>query len=227
MRVELPACLKQPLEALFPTLAWERVAFYRGIPWPFSAGDEDAITLTGGCSRIGIYFRPDRYEPGSLPFFLLCAHELVHALQVQESPARGRGLGLLNAFVIHYLTCFFVARSAAAGRGNIYEDEAYQYEGILGAALSAVGREAAFPCGGGGVPDPLFAGVPALARVDPRVIRRRAEARGSCGRGIPALAAGLLAAAVAAAGAVVYGIAGLISRPAAAVRRRRARSYQN
>ncbi len=211
-RVELPACLAEALRALFPALAWERVSFFDRIPWPFSLGDEDAITLTGGFSRIAICFRPRVYEPLSLRFFILCGHELVHALQVQQSPAGGRGLGLLNSFIFHYLTCFFCCGSALPHRGNLYEDEAYEYEGILGRALHAVGREAAFPCGAAGGPHPGFAGVPALRRIDPRVIRRRAEARGPCAAGAAAVGAGLLAAVTAAAGASVYGIACLVSR---------------
>ncbi len=210
--VDLPACLGDALRALFPTLAWERVSFFDGIPWPFSLGDEDAITLTGGLSRIRICFRPSVCEPLSLRFFLLCGHELVHALQVQQSPAGGRGLGLLNAFIVHYLTCFFAAWSALPHHGNLYEDEAYEYEGILGGALHAAGRERALPCDAAGRPASGFAGVPALARIDPRVIRRRAAARGPCAGGAAAVGAGLLAAVTAAAGAAVYGVACLVSR---------------
>jgi hypothetical protein len=211
-RIQLPGCLAQALGQLLPAVAWERVSFYRGIPWPFSLGDEDAITLTGGFSRVEICFRPAVCEPPSLRFFLLCAHELVHALQVQQSPAGGRGLGLLNAFIIHYLACFFAAGSALPHRGNFYEDEAYEYEGVLGGALHAVGRDRGSPCDAAGGPAPGFAGVPALARIDPRLIKRRAAARGPCAGGAAAVAAGLLAVLTAAAGAAVYGVACLASR---------------
>ncbi len=194
IRAELPRPIAKALAALFPTLAWERVRLFVGIPWPFSLGSEIAITLPAGHSGIGIYFRPGRYEPYEPRFFLLCVHELVHALQVVQSPAEGKGLGLLNAFIFHYLTCYFCAWSAAPRRGNLYEDEAYDHEALVARALAG-GADAT-----------------ALARVDPRVIKKKARVKGTCGTGASALGAALMAALVLPPGAIVYAIAGLVSR---------------
>ena len=206
-RAELPGPIARALAVLFPTLAWGRVRLFVGIPWPFCLGSEDGITLPAGHSTIGIYLRPGAWQPGSPRFFLLCVHELVHALQVQRSPAAGRGLGLLNAFIFHYLSCFFCAWSAAPHRGNLYEDEAYEHEAIVARALARAGK-----------PDAAE-----LARVDPRVIKKSVRMKGTCGSGPQALGAGLLAAAVVPFGAIVYAVAGMVSplaaRPRSRIRR--------
>jgi hypothetical protein len=182
-----------------------------GIPWPFSLGAEDGITLPGGVSRICIYFRPGTFDPQRRGFFLLCAHELVHALQVQQSPASGRGLGLLNAFIFRYLTCFFTAWTAMPRRGNLYEDEAYEHEAILARALARAAQS---------LPGaPGFPGAAALARADPQVIKRGARVKGSCGSGAAGLGAALAAAAVTPLGAIVYAIAGAVQGAASLVRR--------
>jgi hypothetical protein len=227
-RVNLDPCLTAALAQLFPTLDWNRIGFFVGIRWPFSAGDEAAIALPAGLSAIRVYIRPDCYEPATHRFFLLCAHELAHALQVQSSPLRGCGLGLLNAFAFDYLTSFLAAWSAAPQRGNRYEDEAYAHEALLDRTLSALPQDRRLPCLPTGKPNTRFAGAALLAAIEPRVIKRHAAARGpsrgralgmGLGRGAAAdwyntagwclLGAGVGAIAGGAAGAVLGAAAGL------------------
>jgi hypothetical protein len=227
-RVSLNPSLAAALAELFPTLDWNRIGFFVGIRWPFCAGDEAAIALPGGLSAIRIYIRADCYEPATHRFFLLCAHELVHALQIQSSPLRGRGLGLLNAFAFYYLTGFLKTWSAAPQRGNRHEDEAYAYEAVLGRALSTLPRDRRLPCLPSGQPNPAFAGAARLAAIEPRVIKRCAAALGpsrgralglGLGRGAGAdwcnaagwclLGAGVGAIAGGAAGAALAAAAGL------------------
>ncbi len=183
IRVDLSPCLMSTFKDLFPTLQWSRIDFLIGIPSPFSGGGQEAITLASG-NRIKIHFREDAFQPCTREFFVRCAHELVHALQIQESFAEGRGVGYFNAFNLKYLTCYLHGYSAAEGEGNEYEDEAYEYERRLEAALDQVPAADRLHCNCSaipfGTPNPTFVGVAGLERIDRRVVKRRAGSHGAC-----------------------------------------------
>jgi hypothetical protein len=145
--VFLPDCLSKIYRFLFPTLDWSRIHFFDGIPFPLNIGPKDGITVPSAfSSAINIYLADGNYVPcgpGAPPrpdepsswsseqynqagaahhTFLLLAHELVHALQIQESAGSGY---IPGSWITQYVTCWFASRSTHCG--NPIEDEAYDY----------------------------------------------------------------------------------------------------
>lgn len=76
------------------------------------------------CGTVNIYVREDMYEPRSKRTFLLIAHELVHALQFQQS---GPGVGLFNLGLANYIACALATGSFLGDRDHPAEREAYDY----------------------------------------------------------------------------------------------------
>ena len=46
-KIQLPTCLMDALEDLFPTLEWERVSFFIGIKFPFNIRSRAAMVPSG------------------------------------------------------------------------------------------------------------------------------------------------------------------------------------
>ncbi|HEX9485610.1 MAG TPA: hypothetical protein VF976_00970 [Gemmatimonadales bacterium] len=144
-RIVLPDCLFNAYAVLFPTLDFNRVSVFDGIPFPYNFG-QNGITLTSGVSDINIYLRSGLFNPCSLSSFALLGHELVHALQAEQGFLGGQ----LNAWVFGYTWC--VIASFSTGRGNAFEDEAKDF----GAGLIACGLVPC-ACDSGGIsPVPNF-----------------------------------------------------------------------
>jgi hypothetical protein len=120
----LPSCLSDTYKFLFPTLHFSKIHFYKGFPFPANAGSQHGLTLpdSTGLFGINVYLENGIDDPCSEDTFLTIAHELVHALQIQEG---GAGLGLFNAWVVRYVTCAW--SSFSSGRDNVFEREAYDY----------------------------------------------------------------------------------------------------
>jgi hypothetical protein len=117
--IELPPCLLDSCRVIFPTLDFSRIAFYIGIPSGI-AGASGFTMSSGGAGRdIRIYLKT--CDPRSRATFLLVAHELVHALQIQGMRGGGR---IPGSWVSYYI-------SHAIGRGggvqNELENEAYSF----------------------------------------------------------------------------------------------------
>lgn len=127
-RIELPSSLLKTLRFLFPTLDFDRVAFFEGIPWPICLGNLEGIAIPAPLSTgmAHVYLTASSYLPDSEESFLLLAHELVHVLQIQRSLTKGYGLGLANPGVVSYLTCW-LSSGFSSGRANRFEREAYDY----------------------------------------------------------------------------------------------------
>ena len=124
-RIDLPPCLLDAYKSLFPNLDFARLAFFRGTPWyvPWSrTGFTTPASL--GIGTVNIYLREDRYQPCTKGTFLLIAHELVHALQFQQS---GFGVGLFNFGLAHYIACALRKRSFGGDPDHPAEREAYDY----------------------------------------------------------------------------------------------------
>ena len=121
-RIYLPECLLAVYSYIFPTVDFARIDFYLGPPWPLGSKSGFTCPSSRGMCTTNLYLRQDLYDPCSKETFLLIAHELVHALQIQQ---RGCGLGLFNWFVISYLTCLFSTFSSE--RTNPLEREAYDF----------------------------------------------------------------------------------------------------
>lgn len=120
--IELPACLLDAYRSLFPRLDFGKIAFFRGTPWYLPRSMTGfALPASLGIGTVNIYVREDMYEPCSKQTFLLIAHELVHALQFQQS---GPGVGLFNLGLANYIAC---ALAAGSYRDHPAEREAYDY----------------------------------------------------------------------------------------------------
>jgi hypothetical protein len=115
----LPPCLIDQYRVIFPTLDFSRIAFYEGIPRGVSGASGFTMSSGGPGRDIRIYLKS--FDPRSRESFLLVAHELVHAVQIQGMVWRGRVPG---SWVTYYMT-------HAIGRGggvrNALENEAYSF----------------------------------------------------------------------------------------------------
>jgi hypothetical protein len=108
---------------IFPTLDFSRISFYKDFPFLMDHGQE-GMTLPdpGGISGINIYLKNGIDDPCSEDTFLTIAHELIHALQIENQASI---FGLLNGFIIKYVTCSWA--SFSSGRDNALEREAYDF----------------------------------------------------------------------------------------------------
>ena len=127
--IVLPACLADAVRELFPTLDWSRIHYHDGYPalTVFRTPKKGLALPRPG--RTNIYFNEgyfdvcDTYRPSEADSFRLLAHELVHALQNQES-------NWISARIA-YLTCYINAGfSHKRNKGNCREDEAYEYQKV-------------------------------------------------------------------------------------------------
>jgi hypothetical protein len=104
---------------IFPTLDFSRIGFYLGIPRGVSGASGFTMSSGGPGRDIRIYLKS--FDPCSRETFLLVAHELVHALQIQGMVGGGR---IPGSWVTYYTT-------HAIGRGggvtNALEHEAYTF----------------------------------------------------------------------------------------------------
>lgn len=97
----IPACMMDAYKLIFPTLDFDRIAFFRGLP-PLITSANGFTMSSGGWGRdIRIYIDDDEdFEVCSDKprMFLLIAHELVHALQVQGMAGGGHIPGSWTTF---------------------------------------------------------------------------------------------------------------------------------
>lgn len=123
--IRLPPSLMSTYQNLFPTLDFSIIHFCLGLPW-FVPKGKGGFTLPDALSvsAVTIYLRPDCYDPNSTETFLLIAHELVHAQQIQDM---AYGVGLVHPFVASYLGCALANGDFSGSPRNPYEAEAYAY----------------------------------------------------------------------------------------------------
>ena len=145
--IDLAECLLDAYKSLFPNLDFGRVAFFRGTPWYLPRSMTGfALPASLGIGTVNIYVREDMYEPCSKETFLLIAHELVHALQFQQS---GPGVGLFSFGLANYIAC---ALATGSYRNHPAEREAYDYaDGAapIGMLRACIGSPTAIlPCEG-------------------------------------------------------------------------------
>jgi len=156
-RIDLPACLLDAYKLLFPKLNFGKLTFFRGTPWYLPrAMTGFAFPASLGIGTVNVYVREDMYEPCSKKTFLLIAHELVHALQFQQS---GPGVGLFNLGLANYMACALATGSFLGDRDHPAEREAYDYAdgtapiGSLRACIEA--PSPILPCDRSGILSPL------------------------------------------------------------------------
>ena len=110
---------------MFPTLDFSRVSFFDSIPFPFNLGPEGAITLTTGVHEIHMYLHEGTYDPCSQGTFVTLAHELVHALQIDQKSADTLAF---HAWIEQYVACTITGLSTEDTGGNALENEAYNFQ---------------------------------------------------------------------------------------------------
>jgi len=95
------------LGALYPTIRWEEVAFYKGLPWYISPKMANALVLPAGYGykEIQIYFH--HWQPNSCKGLSTLVHEAFHVLQFQN--LQSKGLSLLRNFLVVYIAHFIPA----------------------------------------------------------------------------------------------------------------------
>jgi hypothetical protein len=145
-RIELPSCLLDSCRAVFPTLDFSRIVFHLGIPRGVAGASGFTMSSGGPGADIRIYLK--KYDPRTTETFLLIAHELVHALQIQGMIGAGR---IPGSWVTFYM---FHAIGRGGGIANELEKQAYTFtnggsgaRGTLRDHISTHLRGAA-PCAG-------------------------------------------------------------------------------
>lgn len=129
---EVPECVREWLEELFPDLDLDRVHVHEGLPPLMRISSPVAITLpgAGGVTDIHVYIRdglPDACSCDEETGLALYAHELVHVQQYVDY-AGGYGLGLFRAFLYVYLLCA-LRHSSQDFEDNPLEGEAFDFGG--------------------------------------------------------------------------------------------------
>ncbi len=89
------------LHRIYPTIDWQHVRFYHGLPWFIRGGFVKAIVLpaTWGRRGVHVYFR--NYRPDSFYNLMTVVHEGFHVLQYHDL---GTGIGFFRRFMIYYLS---------------------------------------------------------------------------------------------------------------------------
>lgn len=89
------------LQHIYPTIDWQNVRFYHGLPWFIRGGFVNAIVLpaTWGRRGVNVYFRD--YRPDSFYNLMTVVHEGFHVLQYRDL---GAGIGFFRGFMIYYLS---------------------------------------------------------------------------------------------------------------------------
>lgn len=166
-RIQPPACVHTVLAALYPTVRWERVGFFRGVPRLAQPFTRVAITLPHplGTHAIGIHVAEPHWAPCTAKGMGLLVHEAMHVLQYQERLG-GIGVGMLRIFSLQYLA---VAAVRGGGRKNLFEEPAYAQEEAFLAACAALRVPLCAPERAGGLTP---GALPALLRQAPWLVRR-------------------------------------------------------
>lgn len=102
--IERTVEVNQLLKKLYPTVNWDTVRFYKGMPWFMIGNFAHAIVLPGTWHyrRIHAYF--SKYAPRTVQGLSTIVHESFHVLQYHDT---GRGIGLLRGFLVYYLADYF------------------------------------------------------------------------------------------------------------------------
>lgn len=113
------------LSVIYPTLDWDRVSFYEGLPWftPLVAPYVTAQVLPDFYSfgKYRIYLK--KIDESRAQCLADIAHEGFHILQAMHF-GKGYGIGFLRGFMIYYLVLFFTQ----GYRMNSLEIPAYDQE---------------------------------------------------------------------------------------------------
>lgn len=148
-RLELDTKEKELLKQLYPTIDWNYVRCYKGMPWYMLKSFAIATALPHSYSGkyVDIYFRS--YKPNTFISTCTLVHEAFHVLQYTDLSSMAKkssGFGFFRPFVSYYLGWYFVKLGQNIFRKDIkfkevgyhayryhqLEIPAYDYEQLFG-----------------------------------------------------------------------------------------------
>jgi hypothetical protein len=120
----LPSTIRL-LRELYPSVNWDRVDFYEGLPW-YTAFVAPYVTAQAlpqffSFSRYRIYLT--KYDESRAQCLADIVHEGMHVMQAMRY-MNGYGFGFLRGFIIYYLAFYF----KYGYRNNPFEIPAYDQE---------------------------------------------------------------------------------------------------
>lgn len=100
----IPVHIQQLLQAIYPTIRWEKVRMYEGLPW-FVAQWTSALVLPNIWRKkmVHIYFR--KIDTTTLKGLSVLVHECFHVLQYQDSQKKYE-MGMFRVFLLHYIAYY-------------------------------------------------------------------------------------------------------------------------
>jgi hypothetical protein len=113
------------LKAIYPSLNWNEIRFFEGIPWfakyvaPYVTAQ--ALPATYRLRKLDIHVK--NYDEGSCSVLADIVHEAYHIVQYERF-GKAWGLGFLRAFIVYYNACFITR----GYRNNPFEIPAYEQE---------------------------------------------------------------------------------------------------
>jgi len=96
--------VKALLHRIYPTIDWQKVRFYEGLPWFIAGSNVGAIVLPGTWRSQSIHVYFSYYQPHTLAGLSTIIHEGFHILQCHDM---GRGVGFMRRFMVCYLADYF------------------------------------------------------------------------------------------------------------------------
>lgn len=130
---DYPIELLKIIAAVYPTLDFEKVVLYKGLPWFVRYSSWiSGITLPHDYKRgyTSIYIKAP--NPASLPELSLLVHEYFHVMQYQQANQNFFGIGYINGFLANYLAGY----TKHGYRNHPLEIPAYDFEAEFEAAFS-------------------------------------------------------------------------------------------
>lgn len=106
-RVTIEPEVIQLLSQVFPTLDFNRIYFFSGMPWFMKYAFAAGVTLPGTYDLSGINIYLDGCNQKSKNGLGLIVHELFHGLQYKDLHG-GYGVGFMRSFLVFYLTEYFI-----------------------------------------------------------------------------------------------------------------------
>jgi len=138
-RITLEPEIIQLLAKVYPTLDFNRIYFFNGMPWFMKHAFAVGITLPGTYNLSGINIYLNGCNQRSTEGLGLIVHELFHGLQYKELHG-GYGVGFMRSFLVFYLTEYFLLLRKNIGSQPLFvasksaydchpmETPAYQHE---------------------------------------------------------------------------------------------------
>ena len=122
--IEIPDCLRNLYEALFPNIDWDTVNFYDGKPFFAKASGILGITLPDfyGVHDVNVYFAAGQYDPCTCAGLETPVHEAYHVQQYREI-LDGYGIGFFRGFMVAYLA----GSLGGGGSSHSMEGDAHAY----------------------------------------------------------------------------------------------------